>query len=163
MARQDQMKALYEFFGGTPELITHLHHPYSHPSRPCVQGEPIEKMQQQMPMLYVTAPKSKEVREFAQVKFITYQLDAVLIWLTPGTKAQGADRGSSIMDDFYGLVDDIANQIRTNKTLITPSYPNGAAFKFGENFTIDEAHEIKGQMLAIVAHFQIESVEQVQA
>jgi hypothetical protein len=157
------MEALYEFFGGQPNT----YHTYPSSTFPSVKGvfkgEPIEKMEQQMPMLYVTSPKSTEQRKMAQVKFITYQLDAVLLWKTPGVQTGGADRGPSVMDEFYSLIDDIADKIRTNKTLITSSYPNGASFKFGENFSVTEAHEIAGQMIFMVAHFQIESVEQVMA
>lgn len=161
MARKDQMKALYEFFGGTPNTFHTTNGTVFPDIKTIVKGEPIEKMQLQMPLLYITAPKSKETRREAQVKFITYQLMATLVYVGPGTQVQNADRGASTMDMFYGLIDDIANQIRTNKMLITPSYPDGASIKFGENFTIDEGHDAQGQMMTLVAQFQIESVEQV--
>lgn len=163
MARQDQMKALYEFFGGTPGTLHSTSSSVFSQLKGVFQGEPIEKMQSQMPMVYMTAPTSTETREMAQYKFITYPLAAVLLWQTPGVSAGSGDRGASILNEFYGFLDAIAAQIRENKELVTASYPLGASFKFGEKFSIRETHSIEKTTLIAVARIDIESVEQVHA
>lgn len=165
MGRQDQMEALYEFFGGA--VGTYVTSPSSvFPDIKTVsKGEPLRIDPLMMPAFYITAPKSKETREYAQKKFITYQLSAVLVWWTPGLTQKDAydDRAQSALIAFYGTLEEVAARIRTNKQLITTSYPLGASIKFGETFTIDEQHERTETELLMVARFDIESVEQVNA
>lgn len=161
MARQDQMEALYEFFGGTPNTYKTINGTVFPDIKTIIKGEPLQKLQQDMPLLYVIAPHTQERRQAAQVKFIDYKLRAVLLWMTTGQELAGADRGASVLDKFYSLLDEIANKIRTNKQLITTSYPNGASVRFGEDFTIEEDHEVQNNMLLCVGVITISSTEQV--
>lgn len=161
MAREDQMEALYEFFGGTPNTY------HTSPSAfqgiaTVVKGEPLDVFEWAMPLLWISAPRSKEYRQAAQKKFIDYTLMAVLVQLAPGGSTAG-DEGPVALNNFYQLLDEIANKIRTNKTLITPSYPNGASIRFGEDFTIEENHQRLENEILLVATIEILSTELVQA
>lgn len=160
MARQDQMEALYEFFGGTPNTYV-TQNPSVFPNiKTLVKGEPLKRDKNEMPMIFMSAPKTKEERYSAQLKFIIYTLTPVVVWWTSSDPSKG-ERGSYAMDQFYGFLDSVAAKIRTNKQLITTSYPQGASIKFGENFTIQETHERLETDMLFVAKFDIESIEQV--
>lgn len=104
-----------------------------------VMGEPLDAQDNIQPVLFILAPKAKEFREYAQKKFINYTLSVVLVNVFASLSK--GDEGPIAIQTFYNWMDQIANHIRTNKTLVTPSYPTGAAFKFGENFTTTETHE----------------------
>ncbi|MFB5193071.1 hypothetical protein [Alicyclobacillus fastidiosus] len=124
-------------------------------------GEPFEARNNMQPILFVTSPTSQEKRQYAQEKLITYNLSAVLVQILPA-KTRGAE-AESTLDSFYRMLDEIAAQIRTNKMLITPSYPLGASMKFGESFRIQESHQRTEVELYIVSKIDIESIEQVHA
>lgn len=164
MGRLDQMEALYEFFGGTPNTY------HTSPAnsvfgwlQTIVKGQPFDILELQMPTLYILAPEAREHRQAAQKKFIDYQLEAYLIaFLDAGGGMQG-DRAPTAIEDFYGWMDDIANKIRTNKQLITTSYPNGASIRFGEDSSSVEEHWRQEDTLVIAAKFEIISTEQVNA
>ncbi|SIS88369.1 hypothetical protein [Alicyclobacillus vulcanalis] len=126
-----------------------------------VMGEPITAEDYQQPLLFILTPRSQERRQFAQEKLITYTITAVLTSVVPGTPS--GDIGEVAINTFYGWMDQIADRIRTNKILQTASYPQGAAIKFGENFTVEETHERVEDAVWLVARFNIESVEQVHA
>ncbi|WP_304459008.1 hypothetical protein [Alicyclobacillus sendaiensis] len=126
-----------------------------------VMGEPVTAEDYQQPLLFILAPRSQERRQFAQEKLITYTITAVLTSVIPGSPT--GDIGEVAINTFYAWMDQIANKIRTNKILQTPSYPQGAAIKFGENFTVEETHERVENAVWLIARFNIESVEQVHA
>ncbi len=126
-----------------------------------VMGEPLNAQDNIQPVLFILAPKAKESREYAQKKFINYTLSVVLVNVF--TSLSKGDEGPIAIQTFYNWMDQISNVIRTNKTLVTPSYPTGAAFKFGENFTTTETHERIENSVWLVAKFDIESIEQVNA
>lgn len=161
MARQDQMEALYEFFGGgTGTYETSPSSVFSN-IQTVIKGEPMTMELNTMPLIYIVAPKSREYRDYAQKKIIAYDLEAVVVQLAEG-KTSGA-QAPQILYDFYGFLDEVANKIRTNKILSTMSYPQGAAMRFGEQFTIEEHRERVQQGLFIVAKFTISSEELVAA
>ncbi len=126
-----------------------------------VMGEPLNAQDNIQPVLFILAPKAKEFREYAQKKFINYTLSVVLVNVFASLSK--GDEGPIAIQTFYNWMDQIASHIRTNKTLVTPSYPTGAAFKFGENFTTAETHERIENSVWLVAKFDIESIEQVNA
>ncbi|WDL96945.1 hypothetical protein [Alicyclobacillus sp. ALC3] len=126
-----------------------------------VNGEFVTAKGNQQPVLYLLSPTTKETREYAQKKFITYTLSAVLVDLIPGVP-QG-DAGPYALFTFYSWLDSIADKIRTNKQLITASYPQGAAIKFGESFQIQENHQRTETEVYLVGRINIESIEQVNA
>ena len=126
-----------------------------------VNGEPLTVGGNEQPVLFLTSPLAVEKREYAQKKFITYTLSAILTQVIPANSP--SDRGPVSLLQFYSWLDQIADKIRTNKQLITSSYPNGAAIKFGENSKIAETHERVENAIWIVAKLDVESVEQVNA
>lgn len=125
------------------------------------RGEPFEKLEVALPLLYVTVPSSKEYRQAAQKKFIDHTITAVLLWETTGRQL-GA-KAESILMQYYTLLDQIGAKIRTNKILSTSSYPLGASIRFGEDFTVEEYHERLENSLIIVSTFKILSTEEVTA
>lgn len=160
MARQDQMEALYEFFGGTPNTFSTSPSSTFSFVKTVAKGEPIQKLQLQTPLLFMTAPDSTETFLASGLKVIHYNLNAVLVWQSPGTQANGADRGSSALYEFYSYIDQITARIRTNPTLITTSYPTGASLYFGKTIKVSEQHSVENNLPIFVASFSISSEEQ---
>lgn len=178
--RQDQLDGLYERWGGTPNtLMTQWT-----PSAPnpvfawlttLVQGQPFDLDDSAFPALFLLAPDSKETRKAAQMKWIDYELQALLVHQAPPS-SQG-DRASALITTFYGWLDAIGDQIRGTTTdpgakiLTTQAHPDGlwdattgnASIKFGELFTIKEEHWRLENYLVIAADIHIVSTEQVLA
>jgi hypothetical protein len=126
-----------------------------------MMGEPLNAQDNIQPILFILAPKAKEYREYAQKKLINYTMSFVLVHVF--SSLSKGDEGSIAIQTFYNWMDQISAHIRTNKTLVTASYPTGAAIKFGENFTTSETHERIENSIWLVAKYDVESIEQVNA
>lgn len=128
------------------------------------KGEPVEMLEFQMPVLYILTPQSREYRQAAQKKFIDYTIRCVLVDILSG-QAPG-DVGPVAVTTFYGYLDAIAQKIRTGsaaKALITPSYPQGASIRFGEDSTIQTDQQRQENDVVLIAQIDILSTEQVNA
>lgn len=132
------------------------------------KGEPIRRDIREMPFLFFTTPESDESRNrafggAAQVKIIVYTLSMILEQWVEGNNVNGANRGEQIINDYYSVLDAIADHIRTNKQLVTTNYPSGAAIEFGERFKMREKHEASETSLILRTQIDIQSVEAVNA
>lgn len=167
------MQAALEFFSGAAtaippdtEHVSQVGFGYGTWAFPglatLVKGEPLDRLQYQMPVGFLLVPSSREYRPMAQHKFIDYDVELYLEGQVAGVGSAG-DMGAAAINEFYGLLDAIADRIRTNKILLTPSYPGGAAIRFGEDFTVEEAHRRDENTILLAGRFRIKSTEQVNA
>lgn len=142
-----------------------------------MRGEPFDIADELLPVMVITVPKSREyryggtskIRGMAQKKGIDYTIRLMVGALLsgPGT----ADQGAILLDEFYDIIDRIANHIRGSdlatpndaKQLITASFPSGASVRFGEDFTVQELHNREENTLRIVAVIETLSTEMVNA
>lgn len=173
------MQACFEFFAGAtvpiPADVYQVRQktfPYGAWALPTIEtivrGELLDRQSILMPVLYVLAPRSKERRAMTGWKFVDYELALYVEDLIAGN-SQAAQGGARAILEFYGMLDQIAALIRGStldegpKALVTPSYPRGAAIKFGEEFSIEEVHGRAENTIEIGARILIKSTEQVSA
>lgn len=164
MALADQYEAVYELLGGTPNTLqtSGVNNTVFPWLETLVKGELVDNLEVQMPLAYLMVQKGKEYRQAAQKKFINYNVTLVLINITPGL-GSGEDEGPAVINQFAGWIGDINNLIRTNKQLKTPSYPNGAAIRFGEDSDYEEEHQRMENDIVIGCVWTILSTEEVTA
>lgn len=167
MARTDQMEAVYELFGGVAGTY----------QSPCsiqgittvVKGEPFDIPDRLMPVMTITIPKVVEyrsggtssIRGMAQKKGIDYTIRIMVGALLSGSTS--TPQGPDLLLRFYGWLDAIGAVIRENKTLVTPSYPQGASVRFGEDSTWIEPHERDENTLKVLCGIETVSTELVNA
>jgi|GEM_PF-5443372 len=142
-----------------------------------LRGEPFEIADEILPVLVVTVPDSTEyrsggtskIRGLPQFKGIDFKIRLMVGALLSGAKSK--DQGAQLLTSFYDTLDRIGNHIRGSdlqnpsdaKILLTPNFPQGASFRFGEDFTIREVHERQENTLKIVAQIETVSTELVNA
>ncbi len=179
MARADQLQACLEFFSGASSVIpanvysvrqkTFGYGTWALPGvQTIIRGETFDRQSVLLPAMYLLAPESRERRAMTGWKWIDYTLAVYLEAQIPG-KSLSAYGGAQAIVEFYAILDQIAARIRGStanegpKSLITPSYPQGASIRFGEQFEVTEEHVRDENTLLIAAKFAISSTEQVSA
>ncbi|MHB1778026.1 MAG: hypothetical protein ACYCU7_18895 [Acidimicrobiales bacterium] len=179
MARADQLQACFELFSGATATIPadvyqvrQKTFPYGTWALPAVQtivrGELFDRQSALLPAMYLLVPEARERRAMTAWKFIDYTV-AVYLEAQIAGKSLSGQGGAQAVVAFYQAMDQIAALIRGNtsnekpKSLITPSYPQGASIRFGEQSESIEEHLRDENTLLIVAKFSIQSTEQVQA
>ncbi|MHB1937069.1 MAG: hypothetical protein ACYCOR_10845 [Acidobacteriaceae bacterium] len=142
-----------------------------------VRGEPFDVPDKDLPILYITVPKSQEYRfggtskiqGMAQKKGIDYVVRLMLGALMNGPGVQ--DQGAILLNEFYEILDAIGVHLRGGdlavpnnaKVLVTTNFPNGAAVRFGEDFTVQEMHDRAENTLKAVTQIETTSTEMVNA
>ncbi len=179
MARADQLQACLELFSGASSPIpadtymvrqkTFMYGTWALPAiQTIIRGETFDRQSVLMPAMYILAPESRERRAMTGWKFIDYTL-AVYLEAQISGKSVLIAGGAQAVVAFYQAMDQIAALIRGSTTvegpkqLITPSYPQGASIRFGEQFEATEEHMRDENTLLIAARFNILSTEQVSA
>lgn len=177
MGRLDQMQACLEFFSGATQPIptdvyqvSQAAFPYGAWAIPglqtVVKGELMETLDAYLPALWLHVPRGKEKRLMAQAKQVDYRISVYLEALLPGLSATG-DGGPSAIATFYRLVDDLTALIRGSssnegpKQLITPSYPQGASMRFGEDIESEIGFTRQENTMRIYARLVVSSAEYV--
>ena len=134
-----------------------------------VRGNRVLLPTQLQPVLAVVIDGSEEyryggklkVQGLAQMKFVDYDVTLLLGNVgAPGNDQDGAPR---LLDQFYGWLDDISARIRADKVLVTPSFPQGAVIRWGEEFQVRNPYALTQSEVKIVASITVSCTEQVQA
>lgn len=134
------------------------------------RGDRVFWPSQMQPVLAIVIDASQEyryggrmrARALAQFKFIDYDVKLLLGNVgAPGDNQDGLPR---LLDQFYGWLDDIGALIRSDKTLVTPSFPEpGAVVLWGEEFQVQNPYVLQEAEVQIVASITVACTEQVQA
>ena len=179
MPRADILHACFELFSGATEPIpdnvylvrqkSFQYGTWAIPGvRTIVKGEVLDNLEQYLPVLFLTVPPGTERRAMTGWKFVTYTVTASLADMPPGQSKTVAG-GAQAVYAFYQTMDQVSSVIRGTvanekpKQLITPSYPSGAAIRFGEDVEFQETHRRMENTVLIDAQFLIKCTEQVSA
>jgi hypothetical protein len=136
--------------------------------RTLFRGQPMDPTESMMPLVVTSLPGYHEYRSgglsrqpgMAQKKLIDHD-----VWIRVRAVLAGPapTNGAVMLEQFYALLDQMGALIRTNKTLVTPSFPQGAALRFGEEYKAPEVHRRVEQQMELQADFHIPTTELVEA
>ena len=171
MARQDVLQATFEYLSGASQPIpadvfqvVQSGFPYGNWALPGVnaiyKGRTFDTAERILPSIWILVPQGDERWPMSGFKFVDYRVIVYVADMVPGNSRVAAG-GAAAVYGFYGVMDALAALVRTNPTLISPSYPQGALVKFAVRSKTAESHERMENTLLISAVFNIEATEQV--